>query len=206
MRTLVRLVWAAATLRFISPAWRKPCWLVLGVATGLGLFVVHLSRAASYLSDSPETCVNCHVMTTQYLTWQHSSHARVATCNDCHVPHDSLASHYAFKAKDGLWHSTAFTLRWEPEAIRLSPRAVPVVEANCRRCHADVVAEVSQKSHVPGGLRCWECHREVPHGSVRSQSAGPTIFRPQLPAIGKLRQDPHVGGRPPRPDQEANTP
>ena len=103
---------------------------------GLGLFVFHISRAASYLSDAPETCMNCHVMTTQYVTWQHSSHANVATCNDCHVPHTSLAAQYGFKAKDGLWHATVFTMRWEPQAIRLSAGAVPVVENNCRRCHA----------------------------------------------------------------------
>ena len=79
--------------------------------------------------------MNCHVMTTQYLTWQHSSHARVATCNDCHVPHDNLVHKFAFKAQDGSWHATVFTMRWEPQVIRLSERAKPVVQANCRRCH-----------------------------------------------------------------------
>ena len=37
---------------------------MLGLAAGMGLFVFHISRAASYLSDAPETCMNCHVMTT----------------------------------------------------------------------------------------------------------------------------------------------
>ena len=74
-------------LRLVPRVWRLPCFVMLGVAAGVGLFVLHVSRATSYLSDAPETCMNCHVMRTQYLTWQHSSHASVTTCNDCHVPH-----------------------------------------------------------------------------------------------------------------------
>jgi hypothetical protein len=37
----------------------------------------------------------------QYVTWFHSRHREVATCNDCHVPHDNIVRHYAFKASDG---------------------------------------------------------------------------------------------------------
>jgi cytochrome c nitrite reductase small subunit len=184
-----------AALRFLGPRWRPAGFLAIGIVMGLGLFVVHISRATSYMSDSPETCMNCHVMTTQYVTWQHSSHANVATCNDCHVPHTSLAAQYGFKAKDGLWHSTVFTMRWEPQTIRLSARAVPVVENNCRRCHADVVANVSIAAHQSGDLRCWECHRETPHGSVRSLSATPGVFQPRLPEAPKPSQQPTIGGR-----------
>jgi cytochrome c nitrite reductase small subunit len=38
--------------------------------------VVHISRAASYLSDEPEVCINCHVMDNAYATWRHGSHGR----------------------------------------------------------------------------------------------------------------------------------
>jgi cytochrome c nitrite reductase small subunit len=185
-----------AALRFLAPRWRPVGFLTIGMALGMGLFVFHVSRAASYLSDKPETCMNCHVMTTEYVTWQHSSHAGVATCNDCHVPHTSLAAKYAFKAKDGLWHATVFTMRWEPQAIRLSAGAVPVVEDNCRRCHAQVVAEVAPAVHQSGDLRCWDCHREVPHGSVRSLSTTPGVFQPQLPPVPQTNQQPTIGGRP----------
>ena len=50
------------------------------VAFGLFIYLVHASKALSYLSHDPKACINCHVMNTQYATWQHSSHARVATC------------------------------------------------------------------------------------------------------------------------------
>lgn len=171
-------------------------FISIGVALGAGMFVFHVSRAASYLSDSPETCINCHVMTTEYNTWSHSSHASVATCNDCHVPHTSLPAHYAFKAKDGLWHATVFTMRWEPQVIRLSDGAVPVVENNCRRCHEQTIADVAVAEHSSGDLRCWDCHRETPHGTVRSLSAAPDVFRPRLPPIPKLLQEPTISGRP----------
>jgi cytochrome c nitrite reductase small subunit len=186
----------ALGLRFLPQRWRPVGFLMLGVVAGMGLFVFHISRAASYLSDAPETCMNCHVMATQYVTWQHSSHAQVATCNDCHVPHTSAVAKYAFKAKDGLWHATVFTMRWEPQVIRLSKGAVSVVEDNCRRCHAQVIADVGPAVHQPGDLRCWDCHREVPHGSVRSLSATPGVFQPRLPPPPDPLQRPTIGGRP----------
>lgn len=188
-----------SALRLVDRTWRLPCFVAIGVAAGMGAFVLHVSRAASYLSDAPETCRNCHVMTTQYVTWRHSSHADRATCNDCHVPHDSLAAHYAFKARDGLWHATVFTMRWEPQVIRLSDGAVPVVEENCRRCHRETICQVALVEHQLGDPRCWDCHREVPHGRVRSLSATPGVFQPQLPSYRQAVQTPTLGGRPIRP-------
>jgi cytochrome c nitrite reductase small subunit len=196
MHFLWKNIASASGMRFLSPGWRIPCFLMLGIFAGLGLFVLHISRAASYLSNKPETCMNCHVMTTQYVTWQHSSHGRVATCNDCHVPHTSLPAAYAFKAKDGLWHATVFTMRWEPQVIRLSKGAISVVENNCRRCHWQVVEDISLAAHKPGDQRCWDCHRDVPHGTVRSLSATPGIFQPRLPEVQEPIQDPTLGGRP----------
>ncbi len=187
-------------LRFLAPPWRMLCFVLIGVTLGMAFFVFHISRASSYLSDQSETCMNCHVMTTQYLTWQHSSHARVATCNDCHVPHDNPVHKMAFKAQDGLWHATVFTMRWEPQVIKLSDRAKPVVQSNCQRCHSHVVEEVAIAAHGADSDRhCWDCHRETPHGAVRSLSAAPTVFQPRLPDVGQLNQQPEVGGRPARP-------
>lgn len=194
------------TLAFVPSPWRIPCFALLGVLVGLGFTVARISRATSYLSDDPETCVNCHVMYPQYVTWQHGSHALVATCNDCHVPQDNIFNHYAFKAMDGLWHSTVFTMHWEPQVIRLSPRAIPVVEANCRRCHENVVNNVAIAAHQRSDLRCWDCHRETPHGRVRSLSVMPPVLRPQLPQVGATRQEIEIGGRAPRPVHKENPP
>ena len=199
---MAHLLRTLLTLRFLPRGGRGPCFLMFGVLAGLAPLVFHISRAASYLSDDPETCMNCHVMAPHYVTWQHGSHACVATCNDCHVPHSSMLAHYAFKAKDGLWHATVFTMRWEPQVIRLSKGAVPVVEANCRRCHARLIDDVHLAARADGDLRCWDCHRTVPHGSVRSLSATPEVFQPRLAPIGPHDPQPHIGGRPARPHQE----
>ncbi|MGQ3685306.1 MAG: cytochrome c nitrite reductase small subunit [Candidatus Loosdrechtia sp.] len=173
-----------ARLDFFPASWRIPCLVVLGISAGMGLVVAHISRASSYLSDEPKVCVNCHVMNTAYLTWQNSSHARVATCNDCHIPNEGLLRRYAFKAKDGFWHSTVFTMRWEPQVIQLSAKAVPVVEENCRRCHEPLIEAVHLAVPDKGEHRCWDCHREVPHGRVRGLSATLQMLRPELPPIG----------------------
>jgi cytochrome c nitrite reductase small subunit len=183
------------TLAVLPPRFRVPCMALLGCALGLGLVVAHLSRATSYLGNDPTTCVNCHIMGPQYLTWQHSQHANVATCNDCHVPHDNVVHHYAFKAKDGMRHASMFTLRMEPEVIRLSEAAIPVVENNCRRCHERAIGFTQLGVHRDGDRRCWDCHRDVPHGTVRSLSSTPTVLRPQLPDSPTAA--PTIGGRAP---------
>mgnify|MGYP000605791204 CR=1 FL=1 len=194
-----RVVFWVVSLGFLPLRWRAACAATLGAAAGAGMFVFHISRASSYLSHAPETCANCHVMWTQYLTWQHSSHARSATCNDCHVPHTSPWARWAFKARDGLWHATVFTMHWEPQVIRLSGGAVPVIEANCRRCHDHTIQMVGAARHASGDLRCWECHREVPHGRVRGLSTVPDVFPPRLPSLQSPDQQPQIGGRPVRP-------
>lgn len=203
-RAGARRLRALLALRFLNPRMRIAVLALLGVFCGTGALVVHISRAPTYLSDDPEVCVNCHVMRTEYVTWQHSSHREVAHCNDCHVPHDSFVRHWAFKAEDGLRHATIFTMRWEPQVIELSDRAVPVVEENCRRCHEEVVNETALVAHQPGDLRCWDCHREVPHGRVRSLATSPGYLDPVLPPVGFEDVPPQIGGRPARADEEGN--
>lgn len=178
-----RFVYNLVNLRFLHRSLRAPALLLLGTILGLSVLLVHISRATSYLSDSPETCMNCHVMTDAYISWQHSSHGKDATCNDCHVPHTSVPREYAFKAHDGLYHAGIFTLRMEPQSIKLSSGAIPVVQENCLRCHEERLSEVSACRYESGDMRCWDCHREVPHGRVRSLSASPNRFRPELPHV-----------------------
>ena len=190
-------LYTIATLQFLPNPWRIVCFAALGVAAGLALTVGKVSRATSYLSDAPETCVNCHVMRPSYASWQRSSHAGVATCNDCHVPQQTPFHAYAFKARDGLYHAAVFTARLEPQVIRLSSGAIPVVEQNCRRCHERTISDVSLCKYQEGDLRCWDCHREVPHGRARSLSATPREIVPELPPVLE-RQTPRIGGREPR--------
>lgn len=168
------------------PEWRMVVVILLGVLVGLGIYAAYSSKAISYLSDSPATCVNCHIMAPQYATWQHSSHREVATCNDCHVPQDNVFRTYYFKAMDGMRHATMFTLRLEPQNIFIKEAGIGVVQENCIRCHSQLITNdrlLAQTSSFHDKFEdrlCWECHREVPHGRVRSLSSTPYARVPLL--------------------------
>ncbi|WP_187262038.1 cytochrome c nitrite reductase small subunit [Pontibacter beigongshangensis] len=157
--------------------WRPAAIVMVATFFGLGLYVLKLSNAASYLSDDPQACVNCHLMTPQYITWNHSSHREVASCNDCHVPHNNIFNQYYFKAKDGLYHASIFTIRAEPQVIKARGPSIEVIQDNCVRCHTSQVTDAKMASFVEDhhasrtDRTCWECHREVPHGRVKSLSS-----------------------------------
>ncbi len=179
----------ARELKIISwllpPAhWRLPVIILLGVLTGIGSYAFYISNAASYLSDAPQTCVNCHVMAPHYTTWFHSSHREHATCNDCHVPQDNIFRHYLYKARDGMRHSRIFTLRQEPFVIRIHEPGQQVVQENCLRCHEHAnhrvnVFEGSVETAKAGEQKlCIDCHRDVPHGAVTSSASVPYTHVP----------------------------
>ncbi len=127
-------------------------------------------------------------MAPQYATWQHSSHREHATCNDCHVPHDNIFRTYYFKAMDGARHATMFTLRLEPQNIFIKEAGIGVVQENCIRCHnqlisdAKLMVQTDLYQHKFEDRLCWECHREVPHGRVKSLSSTPYARVPMLPS------------------------
>lgn len=173
---------ALLTLSFMPARLRLPTFLLLGMAAGLGLVLLRVSEFPSYLSDSPRTCINCHIMVPEYATWQRSSHRHVTNCNDCHVPHDNVATKYAFKAKDGMRHAAIFALRAEPQVIRATPESAEVIQHNCRRCHAGLISDVPAL-HGAGARSCTECHREVPHGQVHSLASTPNVPYPHLPPV-----------------------
>lgn len=167
-------------------------WIIIilsGSLIGLLFTNIYISRAFSYLSDDPKVCINCHIMFPQYATWNHSSHRERATCNDCHVPHENIFKKYLFKAQDGMRHATMFTLRLEPQVIHIKDAGKGVVQQNCIRCHSKTVDGVSpvyvtaSNAKHGEGLLCWQCHREVPHGRVRSESATPNAIVPGLSPV-----------------------
>lgn len=173
-------------IRFLTPpkAWQLPAFIISGAFIGLFAYAFYMSNAASYLSDDPKTCVNCHIMAPEYATWQHSSHREHANCNDCHVPHNNVLNKYFFKAKDGLRHAAIFTARLEPQTIFIKEAGKEVVQDNCIRCHVKLIADAKllvQTDKFYGHFQdrqCWECHREVPHGRVNSLSSSPNARVP----------------------------
>ncbi|GHS85269.1 cytochrome c-type protein [Campylobacterota bacterium] len=151
------------------------------VAIGVFVYLINVSKAFSYLSDDPKACINCHVMNTQYATWEHSAHREAAVCNDCHLPNSGVTKYIA-KARDGFNHATAFTFGTFENAIVISPHGAERVQANCMECHNNLARRLlanDDLNHAFGektpqaGRFCWECHRETPHGKVRALATTP---------------------------------
>ncbi len=134
---------------------------LLGAAIGLGGFTFFYAEGAAYLTNDPMACANCHVMRQQLEAWRKSSHHAVASCNDCHAPASGLAKYWV-KARNGYHHSLAFTTGSFHEPIRITSTNLAVTEAQCRRCHGDVVAAMGV--HGGGaGISCVRCHESVGH-------------------------------------------
>lgn len=141
-------------------------WLLsagaLGILGGLGAFTFGYGDGAAYLTNNPASCANCHVMQSHYDSWSKSSHHGVATCNDCHLPHDFLGK-WITKGDNGFFHSLAFTTNDFHEPIQIKPRNRAVTQQACLHCHADYVDHMLPE--VPGGQMqlCVHCHGSVGH-------------------------------------------
>jgi cytochrome c nitrite reductase small subunit len=136
--------------------------VLLGMLCGVGAFTFGYGKGWSYLSDSPTTCANCHVMQGHFDSWQNSSHRHVAVCNDCHLPHDEIG-HWVVKADNGFFHSLAFTLENFHEPIRAKPRNKRVAQQACLDCHADIVHQMFPVETDDEILSCTHCHSDVGH-------------------------------------------
>lgn len=133
-----------------------------GLLVGLGGATFDYAEGLSYMSSDPVACVNCHIMRPQYDGWQKSSHHTVAACVDCHLP-TTFPEKYIAKARNGWFHSRAFTLQDFPEPIAITPPNAALLQENCERCHGALVAETAAHSGAP---ECVNCHDEVGHGET----------------------------------------
>lgn len=134
---------------------------IIGILSGLSLFTFSYARGTSYFSDDPQACMNCHVMRDQFTAWERSSHANVATCNDCHTPHTFLEK-WIIKALNGFNHSVAFTLDNFAEPIRIHQLNAEVAQENCLYCHQSLVEQIYDPHGDPATL-CVSCHGSVGH-------------------------------------------
>ena len=153
--------------------------VALGALIGIGTFTFGYGRGASYLSNNPQSCANCHVMQEHFDSWQHSSHHHIAVCNDCHTPHNFFGK-WVTKADNGFFHSLAFTTQDYHDPIQIKPRNSRITQNACLRCHEDVVhsmmtIEPDSKGSPHGeSVSCVHCHASVGHafrpysnGSIR---------------------------------------
>ena len=155
--------------------------IFVGLAFGLGAFTFVYAKGYSYLGTDPAACANCHIMDEHFAAWNKSSHKNVATCNDCHTPHDPIGK-YAVKAQNGFWHSFYFTTGTYPYPLRITEGNRKVTEGACRYCHEQMVVSIEPGAHaaprdsagdaIPVSITsahadqeasCIRCHQYVGH-------------------------------------------
>jgi cytochrome c nitrite reductase small subunit len=143
--------------------------LLLGAALGMASYTFVYADGASYLTDDPAACANCHVMHDHHAAWLKASHRAVATCNDCHT-RPGTVNRYLGKAANGARHSLAFTTGGFAEPLRITPANSRVTEDACRSCHADIAAAMSgpaahgaDAADAADRTSCVRCHRDVGH-------------------------------------------
>lgn len=143
---------------------------MVGVAVGLALFTFDYAEGTSYLSNDPTACINCHIMREQFDGWQKSAHHAVATCNDCHTPHDFFGKYYT-KMEHGFRHSKGFTFNDFHEPIQMKRSSYEIVNHNCIACHEALVSEIGALGHGAGRgsepIDCIRCHASAAHGPTK---------------------------------------
>jgi cytochrome c nitrite reductase small subunit len=154
--------------------------VVTGMAAGIGGFTFRYAEGLSYFSTDPAACMNCHIMRPQYDAWLKASHHGVATCIDCHLPHELVPKYWA-KAENGYRHSKEFTAQTFAEPIVIQARGREILQASCLYCHGGIVhgnasgtderAEPSEQAALP----CVHCHLSVGHGE-RAGLGGPLHY------------------------------
>lgn len=136
--------------------------VLFAIPLSSGTYTFWYAGGASYLTDDPAACANCHPMQETFDDWVRSSHATVATCNDCHVPHSFISKWYT-KAENGFMHSLAMTLG-DFQNIRARPVSKAVTLDNCIRCHGDMLSHGGGETFSPSdNLDCTHCHSSIGH-------------------------------------------
>ena len=155
--------------------------ILLGGGFGLGSFTFQYAEGLSYFSKDPAACKNCHIMEPQFDSWQKGSHHAVATCVDCHLPHEFIPKYIA-KAENGYFHSKGFTFEDFPEPIMIKAKNARILQKNCLECHEGLVGDMvhgAQKGK--DAVSCVHCHRSVGHGD----SVGMGRLDPSIETLAK---------------------
>jgi cytochrome c nitrite reductase small subunit len=133
-----------------------------GTTAGIGGYTFVYAKGASYLSNDPRACANCHIMQDHLDGWVKSSHRSVATCNDCHTP-SGLIPKYFTKAEHGFFHSLAFTTGEFHDPIQIKHQSLRVAENACRKCDRDIVHDMEAVKTYDTPISCVRCHADVGH-------------------------------------------
>jgi cytochrome c nitrite reductase small subunit len=131
--------------------------IAAAIAAVLGIFVAFGPPGLYAKSESPEFCGSCHAVQPEYEAWFHAGAHRRIKCVDCHLPNDNFAQHLTWKTIDGVKDFMAFHMGRVPDNMQISDHGAKVVQANCQRCHAELISRINEDR------RCWDCHRRLSH-------------------------------------------
>jgi len=137
----------------------------IGLLAGIAIFGVKYSAMTSYLSSDPKACVNCHVMQPEYDAWSRGPHRSVATCDDCHLPHDNVVAKYSVQIQDGILHGYKFTTDSYPTNIKIRDSSLQVVNSTCLSCHGTMTSSLHEPLKPGETITCTHCHQNVGHDS-----------------------------------------
>lgn len=165
--------------------------VALGALAGLGAYTFSYAEGFSYFSTDPQACVNCHIMQSQYDSWQKASHHTAAVCVDCHLP-TSFFPKYLAKSENGWRHGKLFTTGGFKEPIEVQAAGKRILQENCIRCHGEVTSDmanhsvgISNDTELPQET-CTHCHSTVGHG-IRAGLGGP-FSQSELDELEKLEK------------------
>jgi cytochrome c nitrite reductase small subunit len=131
--------------------------LALGAAAGLGTYTFVYAKGASYLTDDPQACANCHnhAGSPQRLDQIEPSRGcdvqrlSYASRIDPEILHQSGARILSFA---GLHHGQFH------EPIQIKERSRRVTENACRKCHQDTVHDIEATTTSDTAMSCIRCH------------------------------------------------
>lgn len=157
-------------------------FLLLAIGLAVGLWVSYGVGVMVHKTEDAEFCTICHTMKPMADSYREDVHGGknslgvTATCVDCHLPHDSLASYLFEKAKTGLHDvrvqnfTDTSNIDWETKRKRAKDF---VYDSGCMSCHTNLrdatmsnpKGFIAHKEYFEKRTdkKCVECHNNVGH-------------------------------------------
>ena len=172
--------------------------ILIGLVVGIGGYTFVYAKGASYMTNDPAACANCHVMNEQYDGWITSSHRAVAVCNDCHTPDGHRRQVRSPRPTTASGTRSAFTTGLVSRAHPGHAAQQGVTEASCQKCHADDDRRDHDTTHPKGEpLTCVRCHDSVGHLRVAGAALCPASTCKEIDVTTEGTPGPaHPGRRP----------
>ncbi len=169
-------------------------WVIVGLIVAgvvVGMAVSFTTVVAVKHTSDVNFCGSCHSMEPMAKAYRNSVHGGygdsgvMATCADCHLPHESTMGYMIQKIRTGMWdvwvettHDTS-KIDWHE---RRNERRNWVYDSGCLHCHENLLrgtrpnkkAFIAHKAYFSGKLlvegeegkekaKCVDCHKNVGH-------------------------------------------